>query len=83
MSHKCLGSWCISTMNVDEEAHLSSCIRGYHIYNAIWSGTVGEELQSAREVENAKDRYAISILKGSDVVGHLPQYISRINTSDS
>ena len=83
MSHKCLGSWCISTMNADEEAHLSSCRRGYHIYNAIWSGTVGEELQCAREIENVKDRYAISILKGSDVVGYLPQNISRINTSNS
>ena len=61
--------------------HLSSCIRGYHIYNAIWSATVGEELQCAREVGKVKDGYAISVLQGSDVVGHLPQKISTINKS--
>ena len=36
-----------STMDADEEAHLSSCIRGYHVYNVIWSATIGEELQFA------------------------------------
>ena len=46
-----------STMNADKEVHLSSCIYGYHIYNAIWSVTAGEELQCAREIENAKDGY--------------------------
>ena len=35
----------------------------------IWSATVREELQCAREVRNAKDRYTISGLRGSDVVG--------------
>ena len=48
-----------STMNADKEAHLSSCVCGYHIYNAIWSA-VTEELQYAREIENAKDGYTKS-----------------------
>ena len=35
-----------------------------------------------KEVGNVKDRYAISILQGPDVVvGHLPQKISRISTN--
>ena len=46
-----------SAMDVDKELHLSSCVCGYHIYNAIWSVTVGEELQYAIEIENAKDGY--------------------------
>ena len=58
-------------------------IRGYYTYNAIWSATVGEELQCAREVGNVKDGYTISVLRGSDVVGFLLQKISRINTSDA
>ena len=70
-----------SIMDADEEAHLHSCIQGYHVYNAIWSATVGEELQCVWELGNAKDGYTISVLRGSDVVGHLPQKISRINTS--
>ena len=51
-----------STMDADEEAHLSSFKHGYHIYNAIWSVAIREELQCAREVGNAKDRYTISVL---------------------
>jgi len=39
---------------------------------------VGEELPCAREVGNAKDRYAVSVLRDLHVVGHLPQNISRI-----
>ena len=49
-----------STMDVDEEVHLSSCICEYQVYNVIWSATVEEEFQYAREVGNAKDRYLIS-----------------------
>ena len=57
------------TMDANKEAHLSSCIHGYHIYNGCWSAIVGEKLQCAKEVGNAKDRYAISVLQGPDVVG--------------
>ena len=40
-----------STMDTDEEAHLSSYICGYYIYNVSWSATVGEELQCAKSRE--------------------------------
>ena len=66
------------TMDGEEQMHLSSCIRGYHVYNAVWSAIVGEELPCTREVGNAKDRYAVSVLQGLNIVGHLPQKISRI-----
>ena len=39
-----------STMNTNKEAHLSSCIHGCHVYNAIWSAAVGEELQCAKKL---------------------------------
>ena len=68
-----------STINAIEEAHLSSYIHEYHVYNAILGATVGGKC--AREVGNAKDESTISVLRGSDVAGHLPQKISRINTS--
>ena len=70
-----------NTKDADEEAHLSSYICGYHIYNVIWNETVEEELQCTRQLENAKVKYVISVLQGSGVVGHLTQTISRINTS--
>ena len=40
------------------------------------------EIQSAREVGDAKDGYAIFILRGSDVVVHFAQKISAINASN-
>ena len=72
-------------MDANKVTHLSSHIRGYHIYNAIWDATyaVREELQCARELENVKDGYVISILQDSDVLGHLPQKISKFCTSGS
>ena len=62
-------------MDANKVTHLSSHIRGYQIYNAIWDAiyAVREELQCAREVENVKDGYVISILQDSDVLDHLPQ----------
>ena len=42
-------------MDTDKEAHLSTCVCDYHVYNAIWSVAIKEELQCAREVGNAKD----------------------------
>ena len=39
-----------STTDAYAEAHLSSCIHGYHIYNAIWSATVEEEFQRAKKL---------------------------------
>ena len=54
-------------MDADEEAHFSSCTCGYRIYNAIWSVTIGEELQCAREVRNVKHRYTIYVLRSSDI----------------
>ena len=40
----------------NKDEHLSSYILGYHIYNAIRSTTVREELQCTREVGNANNR---------------------------
>ena len=47
-----------NTMDADKEAHLSSCICGYHVYDVVWSATDGEKLQ----VGNVKARYAVSFL---------------------
>ena len=62
-------------MNAAEGAHLSSCIHGYYVYNAICNVTVRKELQCGREIGNVKDGYTISILQGSNVLGCLLQNI--------
>ena len=40
-----------------------SCIRGYHLYQAIWTAVVGECLVCQRKPLNSSDRYAVAVLK--------------------
>ena len=58
--------------------HLTSCIRGYHIYKEIWTPEIGEEGNCQREPGNREDPYAVAIKKGDSVVGHVPRNISCI-----
>ena len=37
-----------------------------------------EVLECQREIENTRDRYAVSVLKNRAVVGHLPSKISKM-----
>lgn len=57
---------------------LVSCVRGYHVYQAIWTPTIGDELTCRREVANAVDRYAVGVYFDDNLVGHLPKKISTI-----
>ena len=59
-------------------ARLSSCIRGYHIYQSVWVPAIGELLECNREIRNAMDRYAVSVTKNNEIVGHLPKKISTL-----
>ena len=61
------------------EIHQDSCIRGYHVYNEIWTAVLGEVLLTQRELHNVTDRYAVAVKKHSgETVGHLPRKISRL-----
>lgn len=57
---------------------MPSCVRGYHMYKDKWAATLGEDLECTREPTNASDRYAVAVIKGGNVVGHLPREISII-----
>ena len=46
-------------------------IRGQHIYKIIWM-PVGEELALQREDGNDHDKHAVTVMKDSDIVGHVP-----------
>ena len=54
----------------------ATCVRGYHVYNAVWEAVVGDELECRRETSNRVDRYAVVVVKDDTVVGHVPQKIS-------
>ena len=44
-----------------EELQRPCCIRGYHVYSAVWEAAIGEELACEREPHNARDRCAIAV----------------------
>ena len=55
------------------------CIRGYHVYEEIWTAVFGEELNTERKIGNIVDRYAVAVKKDSgETIGHLPKKISRM-----
>ena len=58
---------------------LQWCVRGYHIYKEEWEAAVGEELKCEREKNNAKDPYAVAVVRENVIVGHLPRKISQIS----
>ena len=49
-----------------------SWIRGFHVYQGWWTPKNGETLQLVPEPENQKDKNAVSVVKNSWVVGHVP-----------
>ena len=59
------------------EYTMESVIRGHHVYKRIWQPRLGEQLALEREDGNSSDRHAISVMKDSAIVGHVPQELSR------
>ena len=55
-----------------------SLIRGYHVYKNIWNARMGEILSCSQQQGNLHDIYAVAVMKGNDVVGHIPRKISSL-----
>jgi hypothetical protein len=53
-----------------ETIEVDSCVRGHHVYNRIWTTTLGEELQCVTEDSNMipmiNDPYAVGVMKRDD-----------------
>ncbi len=45
---------------------------GYHVYQGVWAPTIGEKLPCRKENGNTQDPYAVAVLDGVKVVGHVP-----------
>ena len=58
------------------------CIRGYHVYQRIWTPVIGEILETVRERDNKHDKYAVAVLEEQTkcIVGHIPQEISSLSS---
>ena len=55
-----------------------SVIHGHHVYKTIWTPEIAEILHCEQETGNTEDSYAVSIVKGDTIVGHVPHEKSRI-----
>ena len=50
-------------------------VRGYHVYCAMWSSTLGELLSAERDPGNSEDQFAVQRQKGGQTVGHVSHEI--------
>ena len=66
------------TMSGDIFVDFRSVVRGYHVYRSVWTPVLGELLYTEQKLGNPEDRYAVSVLKLSTVVGHIPREISKL-----
>ena len=57
---------------------IESSLRGHHVYKDVWSPVIGDELPVEVEEHNTFDEFAVAVMKSSNVVGHVPQEISKI-----
>ena len=50
------------------ELRMRSCVRGYHGYQRVREGVVGENLECERETRNVKDRNAVVAKKAEKII---------------
>ena len=44
---------------------MESCVRGYHIFQTLWTAIIGEDLECRQEHGNPTDAYAVAVIKMS------------------
>lgn len=57
---------------------LTTAVRGFHVYKDVWEPTIGEVLSCERDVGNSHDTFAVATKKSTEVVGHVPRFLSSI-----
>ena len=55
-----------------------SSLRGYHCYYKDVHTVIGEVYSCCQEPDNYHDNYAVKVIKGSKLVGHVPIELSKI-----
>ena len=67
-----------SSMTIAATFLVHSVVRGHHVYKAVWTQFVGEELNLKREFYNEYDCLAVEVTSKTDgrTVGRVPREIS-------
>ena len=53
-----------------------SCSWIYHVYQDVFTPSIGQKLVAKRELNNTMDKQAVKVVKGDETVGHLPRKFS-------
>ena len=54
---------------------ITAVVSGYYAYKEIWEAEFDSEMPYSPEPDNREDRYAVGVMNGTDVVGHVPRRI--------
>ena len=57
---------------------VATAVHGFHVYKNVWEPTVAEVLLYEREIGNSHDMFAVAIGNSSEIVGHVPRFLSSI-----
>ena len=57
-----------------------SYIRGYHVYNKVWTPNEGMKLDCLREYDNEYDATAVMIMYNDRIAGYVPRNLSGLFT---
>ena len=57
---------------------VETIVRGYHVYNSIWTAAIVEEFACKREVTNTFDPFAVAVTRGDTIIGHIARKISSV-----
>ena len=57
-----------------------SVVKGHHIYKAVWTPVIGEELRTKLEKDNEHDEHAIAVILDGCTVGYLLRTVSLVSS---
>ena len=55
-----------------------SAVRMYHVYQDVFTLSIGEKLVAKQEFNNTMDKQAVRVVKSDETVSQLPRKFSRI-----
>ena len=69
------------TILVEREFTVECCVRGHHVYQKEWEAEIGSKLTAQYETRPGalvQDKYVIALKQKDVIVGHIPQFLSKI-----
>ena len=70
----------VASLIKHDRVNSGKCHCGHHIYNSRWTPLLGETWNTSLELDNEHDKYAVSIVKSGELVGHVERSISKLSS---